>query len=160
MTKGPIEVVLCWAQMVRPLNPSPSRVWAAPKRLCLSRGGSLQLTWSPEGPVALPVAGVTSPSQKEALGSSALCPPRALTFKKHVLCVRPVLGHIHICSSTQFSQHSEVQVVFCILHMRRLGSCLFFLMKTQRGAIFHRWPTAWSNLPASRKEESQLFIGE
>ena len=104
---------------------------------------------------ALPAAGATSPSQK-----GALCPPHALTFEEHIFCVRPVLGHIHICYITPFSERSEVQVVFCILHMRKLDVCLFFLMKTQHGAIFHRWPTAWSSLLASRKEESQLFIGE
>lgn len=123
--------------------------------MCLGPGGSLQLRWSLEEPTALLAVGVTSPSQK-----GALWPPRALTFEKHVPRIRAGRGRARICSITPFSQHSEVQVVFCILHMRKLGLCLFFLMKTQHGAIFHRWPTAWSSLPASRKEESQVFPGE
>lgn len=120
----------------------------------LGQGGSL------EGPTALPAGEIPSPLLKGALDGAALCPPHALTFEKQGLCVRLVLGCIHICYITQLSQHCEVQVVFCILRTRKLGLCLFFLMKTQHGAIFHRWPTTWGSLVAYIEEESQLFIGE
>ena len=153
MTKWPIEVVLSWTQKVRPLYSCLSRVWATPIGYASAKGEP-QLRWSLDRPTALLAEGPTSLSQKGALGL-----PHALPFKKHVLRVRPVLGHIHISYIMPFSQHSEVQVVFCILHMRKLGWCLFFLMKTQHGAIFHRWPTAWSSPPASRKEEGQLLRG-
>lgn len=153
MTKQPIEVVLNWTQKVRPLYSCLSRVWATPDRVCLRQGGAPAEAVSGEAN-STSGRGAHQPFPEGALGL-----PRALPFEKHVLCVRPVLGHIHISPIMPFSQHSEAQVVFCILHMRKLGWCLFFLMKTQHGAIFHRWPTAWSSLPASRKEEGQLLRG-
>lgn len=150
--KWPIKVVLYWAQMARPLYPlafqgvglcSPGGLW---------RGGGAA--------TALPEVGASSPSLKGALGSAAPCLPQALTFEKHFLHVRPGLGCVRVCCITQFLQHSEVQVVFYILHMRKLGLCLFFLMKTQHGAMFYGWPTTRSSLPADVEKASQLFTGE
>ena len=155
MTKWPIKVVLSWTQKVRPLYSSLSRVWATLDRVCLRQGGAPAEVVSGETNSTSGRGGATSLSQKGALGL-----PHALPLEKNILRVRLVLGHIHISYITPFSQHSEVQVVFCILHMRKLGWCLFFLMRTQHGAIFHRWPTAWSSLLASRKEEGQLFRAE
>lgn len=109
---------------------------------------------------ALPEVGATSSSLKGALGSAAPCLPQALTFEKQFPHVRPGLGCVRVCCVTQFLQHSEVQVVFYILHMRKLGLCLFFLMKTQHGAMFYGWPTTRSSLPADVEKASQLFTGE
>lgn len=128
--------------------------------LALQGVGVCSPPWSLERPMVLPEVGAISSSPEGPLGSVAPGLPQALTFEKHFLCVRPVLGRVRVCYITQCSRHSEVQVVFYILHMRKLGLCLFFLMKTQHGAMFHRWPTARSSLPAYVEEESQLFTGE
>lgn len=102
--------------MVRPLYSCPSRVWVSLERVCLGWGYSLQLGWPLEGPTASPAAAVPSPLLKGALDGVATCLPYALSFEKHILCGRPVLGHVHVYCMTQFSQYFEVQVVFCILH--------------------------------------------
>lgn len=132
--KWPTKVVLCWAQMVRPLYPCLSRVWASVAEVVR------------EGPIAVTAVGATRPFTDGAVLGRAPGPPHTLTVEKRFLCVGPVLGHVRIWYITQFSQHSEVLVACYILHMRKLGLCLFFLMKTQHGAMFHRWPTTWSSL--------------
>lgn len=54
-----------------------------------------------------------------------------------VLHVRPVCwGTFTLAISSHSHSTLEVQVVFCILHMRKLGWCLFFLMKTCAGQYF------------------------
>lgn len=59
------------------------------------------------------------------------------------------------------NSHSTLRYRLCFaFYMRKLGLCLFFCMKTQHGAIFHRWPTTWNSLLAYVEEESQVFIGK